>query len=125
MKNAILTLFGVAVLFASCSKERKLNKRLDGEWNVTMVDGNAVNSPMSFVLKFEKDKKGKGKMTSTFFDGTTTEVENYNYELDEDNKLYTFETSGAASDTLNVAEYSKTKLKLIGTDNYVIEATKK
>jgi hypothetical protein len=130
MKKVILAVFAVAILVASCGKEHKLNKRLDGEWNVTTVGGQALPSGYTSVMKFEKDKKGTGKFTWTSTDPSGTETETGTYDLDKDEKIYsTFTYAGITfMDTLLVVSYDKKSLKLSdaqSTASSVIEATKK
>ncbi len=66
----VLSIVAIAMLFiaTSCSKEAKLNRKLDGEWNVTTVDGVALDASATLTFKFEKDKKGNGKVTTTSTD---------------------------------------------------------
>lgn len=129
MKKVILAVFAVVVMVASCSKENKLNRRLDGEWNVTSYGGTAMPSGYTAVLKFEKDKKGKGKFTFTQTGPTGAVTSNGTYDLEKDDKIYTLDaTAGSTQDTMLVAEYSKTKLVLTdpqGSATSKIEATKK
>lgn len=127
MKKVLLSIFVIAVFAVSCSKENKLNRRLDGEWNVTTLGGTALPSGSSMTFKFEKDKKGKGSYTSVFSDGTTTETTTGTYDLEEDTKIYTTDSDGE-KDTLVVVSYDKTSLKLTdvaGTTASTMEATKK
>ena len=57
MKKMLFALVGSALLLTACSKENKLNKVLDGEWNVTEYDGQAVAAGVQ-TLKFTPDLSG-------------------------------------------------------------------
>ena len=55
----------VAFIVTSCTKAGKLNRRLDGEWNLVTYDGQALPAGATVVLQFSKEKKGKGTYTMT------------------------------------------------------------
>lgn len=118
MKKVLFALVAVAMIAASCSKESKLNRKLDGTWNVQSFGGVALAAGQSMSITFSKEKKGKGtySMTQTFpplpayTDGGT-------YTLVEDKTMYMLSsTAGSTQDTLTVTAYSKTDLTLTSTD---------
>lgn len=124
MKNLLLVLIAAtAITFTSCSKESKLNKRLDGTWNVTKIDGEALEGA-SIETTFNKDgKEGtyETKLTSPFGNAT----ESGSYTLEEDTKLIFTDSDGEKS-TANVLEYSKTDLKLKDDeDGTILDLVKK
>ena len=55
MKKLLSALVISATVLFSCSKEAKLSRKIDGEWNVTTIDSEPLVSE-SIVFKFEKDK---------------------------------------------------------------------
>ena len=117
-------MFTVAILFASCSKSNKLNKRLDGEWNVVSIDGTALGSGESMVVKFTKDKKGKGTYTMTFVFAGMTETATGAYVLEDDTKITFTETGATTGDVSLVKDYSKTDMTITevdGTDPMVLK----
>jgi len=89
------------------SKEAKLNRKIDGEWNVTTVDGNPVSASTgyeSIVFQFEKDKKGKGNVTLTASSASTAQLPSFvytgTYTLNEDTKINTILTMSSQTDTV-------------------------
>lgn len=119
MKKILFALFAVTVIVTSCSKEAKLNKRLDGKWNVVTYDGTALPSGASMSITFDKDKKGKGtySMTQTF-PPSPSYTDAGTYDLVDDATIYFLSsTAGSTQDTLNVASYSKTDLTLTTTSS--------
>lgn len=101
----------VMFVLASCSKSNKLNKRLDGTWNVVKINENAVPTGFSYTLKFTKEKDGKGAFTFTTTTLTIPVTQTGTYSLIDDTKLV-MTYSAQDIDTLTVVSYSKTDLKL-------------
>jgi len=116
MKKIISVLLGVAIMVASCSKEKKLNKRLDGEWEAVSYDGQTPVSGESIVLKFDKDKNGKGKYSFTYTVPSSSFTWGGTYELIDDTKISMLETDSTAPLVLLVKEYSKNDLTLTNAD---------
>ena len=118
MKKIFTVLFVASILLVSCSKESKLNRKLDGEWNCVTYDGIAPTAGQSLVVKFDKDKKGKGNMTWTFVDAGVTDVDTYSYVLVEDKKIIFTGTGSTAAytDTLLVKSHSKKDLTITDVD---------
>lgn len=112
------------MLFAACSKEAKLNKKLDGEWEVTSYNGAALSGE-SIVLAFEKDKK-EGTYTQTYTVGSVSTKVTGTYTLTGDETItLTPSTSGAEVEVLTVTSYSKTEMTVKNSDGYVIILKKK
>jgi hypothetical protein len=135
MKKLLSVLVISATVLFSCSKEAKLNRKIDGEWNVTTVDGVSLSSYSgyeSMVFNFEKDKKGKGNVTITT-SGTDGENQlqsiNYTgtYTLNEDTKINTILNMSSQTDTIGfvVSEYDKKNLKLVDDFGQTYELEKK
>lgn len=123
MKKVVSAIFAIVILLSSCSKEKKLNKKLDGEWNITSYDGVSLASGETEVISFDKDKK-EGSYTWTYTDASGSDVETGTYTLTDD-KAITFKSTSLGVDyPATIEEYSKTKLKLTVLGE-VIEATKK
>lgn len=111
----------VTMIFASCSKERKLNRKLDGEWSATSFSDAGVVTPVvapwSITMKFGKDKKDNGTFSMTISDGTDSEVYSGTYKLSDDKSIVLTQTSPTPDmDVWTVTEYTKTKLSV--TDAY-------
>jgi len=64
----------VAILaLVSCSKESRLNKKIDGTWDIVSVNGQLPSSiGLTMTIEFTKDKKGKGAFTSKITEGSST-----------------------------------------------------
>jgi len=54
MKVSILIF--IAVILTSCKPEVVLNKKLNGEWALRSINGNALGDGYSEVMRFEEDK---------------------------------------------------------------------
>lgn len=126
MKKLLFVFVAVAFILASCSKENKLNRRLDGDWNVVSYGTETIPSGSSIVLSFSKDKKGLGTYVVTMnFDGDIS-TETGKYELEKDEKItMTSNESGSTPDVFTITEYSKTDLKLKDSDNEELVLKKK
>ena len=125
MKKMIFALVGSALLLTACSRENKLNKILDGEWNVTELDNQPMPSGTTGTIKFEAGSKGTGNITSTFTVTGIAQpmVSTGTYELEEDTKMTTF--VGNDTSVVTVVSYSKTDLHFRDMDNSNLKATKK
>jgi hypothetical protein len=122
-KLLFVAVAAIALAFASCSKEAKLNRTIDGAWNVTKINNVAIPTGFALSIEFTKDKKGKGtyKSTSTF--GGISTTDEGSYELEDDTKLYLTDKDGS-KDTLTVVAYTKTTIQFKdGSDT--IDAEKK
>ena len=113
-KIAMILAVGLLTLTA-CSKEKKVNKRLDGSWNMTAENGVAPEKGSSLVLEFNKDKKeGEGVSTYTDSKGNVTTT-TFSYTLDN-NVLTT------SNGSYTVTTYTKDNLTLVST-NGTLETT--
>lgn len=128
MKKLLTLVVAVTMLFASCSKERKLNKKLDGVWNgVSMTDhgvSQTITAPASIVLTFGKDKKDNGTYSFVYGDGTFSVTDAGTYTLTDD-KTITLTSPGSAPDVWTVTKYSKTDLTITDSDGDVYVFKKK
>ena len=122
MKKLMMIRVAATMMMASCSKESKLNKKLDGSWNLVSMSENGVDQPMTgmtMVMAFVKDKKGVGTYTQTFtITGFPASVETGTYALTDDTSISITKltpTAGTAS-SVTVTDYSKTDMTLTDTD---------
>jgi hypothetical protein len=106
MKKLLFLFVSVAIIAASCSKEAKLNKRLDGVWDVVSMDGEALTGDNAATLSFSKEDKGSGKVSFTQ-EGDTMEG---TYTLEKDDKI-TMVFDGETS-VWTVDDYSKTDMTI-------------
>jgi hypothetical protein len=116
-KNALLLIMTVLLVLSSCSKANKVNKSIDGEWNVETIGGQNMDPGEKYVFKFDKDKKGKGSFTITYTYLGGTDVEIGNYILEDDKYLYLRWAADSYAYALKIQEYSKTELKLLDEDD--------
>lgn len=130
-KFLFLSVAILAFVLGSCSKEAKLNRKLDGKWDVVTFSGLTPASVglTAFTIEFTKDKKGKGAYTTTMTEGSVSETSTGTYELTDDTKITMTETPTAGStstpDVSTITNYSKTDLTLTTSDNTVIVLKKK
>ena len=59
------------LLFASCSPENMLNRKLDGEWSLVSVNGVKIDANYSKKITFSKDGKGGDVIYTTVSDNIT------------------------------------------------------
>jgi hypothetical protein len=119
MKKVLSLIVAITMLFASCSKERKLNKKLDGKWEVETIatDGVAISPSLfggSIVFEFSKDKRDTGDVTIRFTDGTDTQTRSGSYKLTKDEKVTI--TLDNESEEFIVQDYSKDEMTMDQTD---------
>ena len=112
-KGLLILLLAVLAVVSSCSKDAKINRRLDGEWQVVSIGGVAPEATESYVLKFIKEDKltGNGTFTYTFMSQSFTDVFTYSV-LDQ---KITLVIDGTA-DILSVTKYDKDRMEMIDTD---------
>jgi hypothetical protein len=118
MKNVLFASAALVMLvMVSCSKEAKLNRKIDGVWNVVTYDGAAMAEGYSTTYTFTKDKKGVGTYKSVYvypWGNSSISVNDAGtYTLLEDTKLTLQSTTHPNEDpeVFTVMEYSKTDLK--------------
>ena len=124
-KYVLFLIMAVVLVVTSCSKANKVNKSIDGEWNVETLAGESMPPGEKYVFKFEKDKKGKGSFTITYTYIGGSDVEIGNYILEDDKYLYLRWAADSYAYVLKIQEYSKTDLKLIDEDDNTIWVLKK
>ncbi|MFN5444315.1 MAG: META domain-containing protein [Crocinitomicaceae bacterium] len=125
MKKLIYAAFILlAVAFTSCSKEARINRKLDGEWKVTSIAGQPIPTDQTLYFTFEKDgKKGKGSYSTLSTEGSYNV--NFDYTLSGD-KLTLTPTSGEITQTeiLTITKYESKRIEFIAgtlSQTYVLE----
>lgn len=115
-KGLFIMLTIVSTLVMSCSKDAKINRRIDGEWKVLTIGGQSLESSESATFEFDKDgrKEGDGTLTWVNSLGTTTNAFTYSVA---DQKI-TLTLDGAA-EILNVTKYEKANLQFNDIDGDV------
>jgi hypothetical protein len=130
-KFLFLSVAILAFVLGSCSKESKLNRKLDGKWDVVTFSGITPASVgiTTFTIEFSKDKKGKGSYVSTSISSFGTDTSTGTYELTDDTKMTMTETPTAGNtstpDAITINSYSKSDLTLSDSDGTVIVLKKK
>ncbi len=121
MKKVVYaTLLLVAVLISSCSKEARINKKLDGEWKVTSISGESLPAGSSLYFTFEKNgKEGKGSFQSV--NGAKTETVPFTYTLNDDKLtlVLTYETD-IETEVLTINTYESKKIVMTDSDSQKI-----
>ena len=122
----------VAILaLVSCSKESRLNKKIDGTWDIVSVNGLMPSSIglTSMTIEFTKDNKGKGAFTTKMTEGTLSESSTGTYVLTDDTKITMTDTptSGEVStpEEMTINSYSKTDLTMTSVEDKTVIILKK
>lgn len=117
MKKILFPVVAFVVLLsaASCSKEGKLNKKLDGTWSLDNSSKTTLGLPSTAVLEYTFTKDGDGGTFSNYFkfDNFGFPVEDTvtgTYVLIEDEKIVLTETGSTEKDTVDITEYSSTNM---------------
>jgi hypothetical protein len=113
MKKLIyVTLMLVTIIITSCSKEVRINRKLDGEWRVTSITPQVYTTNPEMYFTFEKDGK-KGKGTYTYTVGSQSETYDFDYTLSGDKLTLTPTTGSEAGDTeiLTITKYESKKIE--------------
>lgn len=121
MKKSVFILLAIiATITFSCSKDAKINRRIDGEWKIISIAGIAIPVDESYVLKFNKDDKltGDGTLTETWSTGTFTDP--FTYSVSSQKLILTID---GTTEVLSVLKYEKDRLELIesGGDIWVLD----
>lgn len=117
MKKSLFILLAVVAAFvASCSKDAKINRRIDGEWKVVTIAGASIPSDESYTWKFSKDKKLTGDGTYTEVDPSGTYSTPFTYTVGSEKITLIID---GFSEIFSVNKYEKTKLELIDSSGDV------
>lgn len=127
MKNVFLILFSAALLFASCNKDQKVVKELDGTWEIESrtIDGVAVPASeingVTYNFKACKVKDGDCDGSMTVPDSTKGSVTfDFKYGISDKGTKFNLTVSvfGLVSETVSadIVEHSKSKFVYKYTD---------
>ena len=118
MKKLMVMLMAATMILAACSKENKVNKKLDGTWNVVSIasDGETmtITSPVIMTIEFGKDKKTNGTYKISQSNGgvsSYSEEGTYTLTSDESISMLSNEAESTA-EVFNITDYSKTDLTI-------------
>lgn len=109
----------VAFAITSCSKEAKINKKLEGTWVATTYDGVAVTTGFGYEVTFNKDEKntGTGSYIVSLF-GVPSSPIAFSYVLNEDKMTYTETVSGTVG-TYTITTYTDEELQWTDADGKI------
>jgi hypothetical protein len=117
MKKSLFILLAVVATFiASCSKDAKINRRIDGEWKVVSIGGASIPADESYTWKFSKDEKLTGDGTYTEVDSFGTYSTPFTYSVGSEKITLVID---GFSTVLSVNKYEKKKVELIDSDGDV------
>jgi hypothetical protein len=115
-KSLFILLASVATLIASCSKDAKINRRIDGEWKVVSIAGVPTSADESYTWKFSKDKRFTGDGTLSVVYSTGTETTPFTYSVSS-KKILLIADGECVSFAVN--KYERKKIELIDPDSQV------
>jgi hypothetical protein len=118
MKKVLFALLAVTVLVASsCSKEKKINKKLDGEWKATTFEGDVIASGESAVFTFTKDEKDNGSGVLTVTDPVISFTFPFTYTIKEDKMTMIYSILGSPdTSVVTINTYEKEKIEWTDSD---------
>lgn len=100
-------------LLQACSRDKKLNTRLDGSWEAEQFLGVRATKNTQFKLTFEKDaaKEGYGVMyirsgSSEYTEGFTYTIDNENLNLFSENNFYFFRITSSSKKRMTLIDQS-------------------
>lgn len=127
MKKLLFVLIAAAMVLASCSKENKLNKKLEGTWKLvsTSEDGVTVTAESQGITStttFTKVDKESGTYSNSVIYLGMTYTTSGTYTLTDDTKITMTQTapSTQAAEVSTINEYSKTDMTLTDSDGTIV-----
>ncbi|MEY4216538.1 MAG: hypothetical protein RLZZ68_994 [Bacteroidota bacterium] len=115
-----MLLVAVLAVASSCSKDAKINRRLDGEWKVVTIAGVAPAVDESYTLLFNKIDKltGSGILTYDYvvLGQPFSTVDVFSYSV-VDQKM-TLIVDGTA-EIWSVTKYEKDRMEMVDSDGDV------
>jgi hypothetical protein len=111
MKNLIFVLIAVLTIgLSSCSKDRRINNKLDGSWNVAVYEDIVMPTGSTLNLTFNKGSKGAGTGTSV---GTGYFIlSNFTFIYNVADEKLTM-TYGSTVEVYAVSDYSSKEVTLL------------
>lgn len=114
-KVAFILVVSLTFIIASCSKESRINYRLDGEWKAIIIDGDAVQEWETIEFKFIKGKKNIGDVTYTESNSFGNITRFFSYSLSE-NVMTLIDPSNSETIILTIKEYTRKKIEWVSSD---------
>lgn len=119
MKTTLFFLLFSAMIFSACSKERRINRQLDGKWYATMYENIVISPQISYEFNFSKEKKGKGTGYNTIsYPGFYSKTQ-FTYEINGETMKYMVQDSAGKIVTahLNIVDHSKDRMVFVNLGN--------
>lgn len=129
MKNLIIVL--ITLLCLGCSPEKMVNKKLEGEWNLTSVNNEALTNGYSKTLLFTPKGKGGDIRTTEIMNNTTVSKSGIYSIIKYDPITFAFpnDSLGSGYETIvyNITKNTSSELILteMGNGNKVFNFSKK
>jgi len=119
-KMMFIMLAVVALTATSCSKEARINRKLDGEWKAVTFEDQAVQDGEAYTLSFSKDKSNDGTGILTYSYSSLSYSQSFTYVLAED-KLTTTTTVGGTTmtETVTITTFEKDKIQWKNSDGEI------
>jgi hypothetical protein len=124
-KLKLLVILTITALVLSCTKEARLNNKIDGLWNIISYSGAPLPVGTSMTTTYSKGTNGSGNyiLKLTLNGDVTSEFGSY--QLDKNTKItYTPTGQGNTPYSFTIENYSKSKLTLINENNVKTELRK-
>lgn len=113
-KGLFIMLAFVAVIMVSCSKDAKINRRIDGEWRVMSIGGYPLENDETIVFTFDKERKTTGDGTLSWTNEFGTEVSAFTYSVSDQKITMTLD---GTTEVLTVTKYERDDLQFSDSDN--------
>jgi len=116
-KGLLILLVAVLAVASSCSKDAKINRRLDGEWQVVTIGGLLPEFGWWYTFKFIKEDKltGKGTLRVKYFDSINI-PSTFTYSVLDQKTTLVFD--GTAEIWL-VTKIEKNRMEMVDSDGDV------
>lgn len=111
--RSILTILTALFFITACSKDQRINRKIDGDWKATVFMGTNLDPDEEIRFTFNKDSKGEGTGTMVYSDWNTKDVYGVEYFIKND-YLTMIIDQDAVVFTIN----DITRKKITLTDNY-------
>lgn len=107
-----LSLILLLLLLASCSKEQRINRKLDGEWVATTYFGTAPSSHEEYFFHLSKDTKDTGDGFLRISEGSSKTTLGISYYMVDDDITMIIDSDAYS---FTIKSYSRRKIELVDT----------
>ena len=118
MRNTLFLLFiTTAIVLSSCSKEARINRKLDGEWNATQVNGVVPPAGSAVTFSFSRDKKGKGTGSQTASYGGFSISTPFTYSISGEVMMKKNDADNSVDEYYTIREHTKKRFVFASYDD--------